>query len=59
MTLDLYSHRLDAWITALVSERLAGIPKTRTPQGTSQLAQLPPVAVHIAVSSGIRATIAS
>ncbi len=26
------------------SERLAGIPKTRTPQGTSQLAQLPPVA---------------
>ncbi len=32
------------------SERLAGIPKTRTPQGKTQLAQLPPVADERTVS---------
>jgi hypothetical protein len=32
------------------SERLAGIPRTRTPQGTSQLAQLPAVADERTVS---------
>jgi hypothetical protein len=41
---------LKKWITQLEgerrksTERLAGIPKTRTPQGTVELAQLPPVA---------------
>ena len=41
---------LKRWIAQLEgerrksTERLAGIPKTRTPQGTTELAQLPPVA---------------
>lgn len=41
---------LKRWIVQLESERrksterLAGIPKTRTPQGTTELAQLPPTA---------------
>jgi tetratricopeptide (TPR) repeat protein len=41
---------LKKWIAQLESERrksterLAGIPKTRTPQGTTELAQLPPTA---------------
>jgi hypothetical protein len=41
---------LKKWITQLEgerrksTERLAGIPKTRTPQGTTELAQLPPTA---------------
>lgn len=47
---------LKKWISQLEaersksSERLAGIPRTRTPQGTTQLAQLPPVADERTVS---------
>jgi hypothetical protein len=52
-TADNSSKEIDAlkrWIAQLESERrksterLAGIPKTRTPQGTTELAQLPPTA---------------
>lgn len=47
---------LKKWISQLESERrkssdrLASIPKTRTPQGTTELAQLPPVADERTVS---------
>jgi uncharacterized protein len=47
---------LKKWIAQLEAdrrtstERLAGIPKTRTPQGTTELAQLPPVADERTVS---------